>query len=262
MKKSIKFVWLLVLMLALAISAVGCGGSDKAPAKDAAKPKLIAAADATFAPFEFTDTSTGKYVGFDVELIQAICDEIGYEMEFRSMGFDGLIAALQANQIDAVVSAMTITEKRKAEVDFTDPYYKSGLIVAVQAKNNEIKGFDDLKGKKIAVQSGTTGALQAEKITDKNKITYFTSSDQALMELKNGAVDAVVNDYPVSAYFIQQGNNEVKLVGEILSAEEYGIAVPKGKTETIEKLNAGLKAIKENGKYAEIYKKWFGEEPK
>ncbi|GAB6181969.1 basic amino acid ABC transporter substrate-binding protein [Desulfotomaculum defluvii] len=263
MKKSIKYAWLIVLMLALVVSVVGCGGNDQTPAKDAAeKPKLVVAADATFAPFEFTETSTGKYIGFDVELMEAICNEVGYEMEFRSMGFDGLIAALQANQIDAVISAMTITDERKKAVDFSDPYYKSGLIVAVQASNNEITSFEDLKGKKLAVQSGTTGALQAEKITDKDKITYFTSSDQALLELKNGAVDAVVNDYPVSAYFIQQGNDEIKLVGEILSSEEYGIAVPKGETETLEKINAGLKAIKENGKYTEIYKKWFGEEPK
>lgn len=263
MEKSIKFVCWLVLMLALAVLAVGCGNSAEESAKDAdVKPKLIAAADATFPPFEFTDTSTGEYIGFDVELIQAICAEIGYEVEFRSMGFEDLITALQANQIDAVVSAMPITEKRKEAVNFTDPYYKSGLIVAVQANNNEIKGFKDLKGKGIAVQSGTTGALQAEKITDKNKITYFTSSDQALLEVKNGTVDAVVNDYPLSAYFIQQDNHDVKLVGEIIAAEEYGIAVAKGKTETLEKLNAGLKAIKENGKYAEIYKKWFGEEPK
>ncbi|MEW6697185.1 MAG: basic amino acid ABC transporter substrate-binding protein [Bacillota bacterium] len=269
MKKIFKFALLTVMVVALAVSAAGCGGSQepakeqgKEPAKSDARPKLVVGSDTTFAPFEFTDPKTGKYVGFDVELIQAIADEAGYELDFRSMAFDGLIAALQANQIDAAISAMTITDKRKEEVDFSDPYYKSGLIIAVQAKNNDIKSFDDLKGKKIAVQSGTTGAMQAEKATDKDKITYFTNTDQALLELKNGGADAVINDYPVSAYFIQQGNNDVKLVGEILSAEEYGIAIPKGKTETLEKINAALKKLKENGKYAEIYKKWFGEEPK
>lgn len=270
MKKAFKFVLLAMMVLSLAVAAVGCGGKEAAkepaqePAKGeaAAKTKLVVGADATFAPFEFTDPATGKYTGFDVELIEAICEEAGYELDFRSMGFDGLIAALQTNQIDAVISGMTITEERQKVVDFSEPYYKSGLVVAVQAKNNDIKSFEDLKGKKIAVQSGTTGALHAEKATDKDKITYFTSSDQAMLELKNGAVDAVVMDYPVTAYFIQQGNDDVKMVGEILSAEEYGIAVPKGKTETLEKINAALKTLKENGKYAEIYKKWFGEEPK
>lgn len=268
MKRFTKFAMLAVLVLALALSAVGCGGSEqpkeeaKETAKDAAKTKLIVGSDTTFAPFEFTDAATGKFVGFDVELIQAICDEAGFELDYRSMAFDGLIAALQTNQIDAAISAMTITDERKKAVNFSDPYYKSGLIIAVQEKNNEIKSFADLKGKKIAVQSGTTGAMQAEKATDKDKITYFTNTDQALLELKNGAVDAVINDYPVSAYFIQQGNKDIKLVGEILSAEEYGIAIPKEKTEVLEKVNAALKTLKDNGKYAEIYKKWFGEEPK
>ncbi len=269
MKKAIKFALLALMVLSLAVAAVGCGGKEapKEPAKetgkqDAAKTKLVVGADATFAPFEFTDPATGKYTGFDVELIQAICEEAGYELDFRSMGFDGLIAALQTNQIDAVISGMTITEDRKKVVNFSEPYYKSGLVVAVQEKNNQIKNFDELQGKKIAVQSGTTGALHAEKATSKDKITYFTSSDQAMLELKNGAVDAVVMDYPVTAYFIQQGNKDVKMVGEILSAEEYGIAVPKEKTETLEKINTALKALKEKGKYGEIYKKWFGEEPK
>ncbi|RYD03958.1 glutamine ABC transporter substrate-binding protein [Desulforamulus aquiferis] len=250
----------------MAVALVGCGGSEpaKEPAPEQADPgtsKLIVGSDTTFAPFEFADAATGKYIGFDVDLIEALCEEAGYELVFQSMSFDGLIPALQTSQIDAAISAMTITDKRKEVVNFSDTYYKSGLIVAVQAKNEEIKGFDELKGKKIAVQSGTTGAMEAEKVPEA-KITYFTNTDQALLELKNGAVDAVINDFPVSAYFVQQGNEDIKLVGDILSAEEYGIAVPKDKPEVLEKLNGALKTLKENGKYAEIYKKWFGEEPK
>ncbi len=267
MKKVLKFGLLAMLVLALAVAAVGCGsGPAKETAKEPAKEqtaakKLVVGSDTTFASFEFTDAKSGKYVGFDVELIEAITKEAGYELDFRSMAFDGLIPALQTSQIDAAISSMTITDERKKVVNFTDSYYKSGLIIAVQAKNNDIKSFDDLKGKKIAVQSGTTGALQAEKVPG-GKLTYFTNTDQALMELKNGAVDAVINDFPVSAYFVKQGNSDVKLVGDILSAEEYGIAVPKDKAEVLENLNTALKKLKENGKYAEIYKKWFGEEPK
>ncbi|AEG61482.1 basic amino acid ABC transporter substrate-binding protein [Desulforamulus ruminis] len=269
MKKVLKFGLLALLVLALAVAAAGCGGSEP-PKEEAKEPggdqgqtgkKLVVGSDTTFAPFEFTDAATGKYIGFDVELIEAVAKEAGYELDFRSMAFDGLIPALQTSQIDAAISSITITDERKQVVNFTDPYYKSGLIVAVQAKNDDIKSFDDLKGKKIAVQSGTTGAKMAEKIPEA-KITYFTNTDQALMELKNGAVDAVINDYPVSAYFVKQGNDDVKLVGDILSAEEYGIAVPKDKTEVLENLNAALKTLKENGEYATIYKKWFGEEPK
>lgn len=262
MKKLAKLLIMSLAIVALALAATGCAGKEQAkePTNEA-KKKLVAAADTTFAPFEFTDAS-GKFIGFDLDLINAIAQEAGYELQFQSMAFDGLIPALQTSQIDCAISAMTITPERAKVVNFSDPYYKSGLIVAVQSKNNEIKGISDLKGKKIAVQSGTTGAMQAEKATDKEKVVYFTSADQALLELKNGAADAVVIDYPVAAYFIQQGNDDVKLVGEILSAEEYGIAVPKDKEQTLKDINAALKKLKESGKYSEIYKKWFGNEPK
>lgn len=267
MKKTFKSILMSVLLLSLAAFAVGCGGGEsKEPAKEeaskeAAKTKLIVGAEPTFAPFEFKDAKTGEYTGFDLDLMTALCEEAGYEMDFQSIAFQGLITALQGGQIDAAASAMTITEERKQAVNFTDAYYKSGLIVAVKADNSEIKSFEDLKGKRIAVQIGTTGAMQAEKV-EGAKVSQFDTNDLAFLELKNGNVDAVINDYPVAAYFIKQGNEDVKMVGEILSAEEYGIAVPKSKPEVLEKLNAALKTLKENGKYDEIYKKWFGEQVK
>ncbi|AQS60095.1 basic amino acid ABC transporter substrate-binding protein [Desulforamulus ferrireducens] len=260
MEKMFKLILTAAMMLTMVVTAVGCGSSEqsKEPAQGSDKKKLIAAADTTFAPFEFADAN-GQYVGFDLDLIEAIAEEAGYELEFQSIAFDGLIAALQSGQIDCVASAMTITPERLQAVNFSDPYYKSGLIVAVRADNNEIKGMEDLKGKKIAVQSGTTGAIQAQKISD--RVTHFTGADQAFLELKNGAADAVVMDYPVTAYFIQQGNKDVKMVGEIMSAEEYGIAVPKNKQQILDDINAALQRLKENGKYEEIYKKWFGDLP-
>ena len=263
MKKIFKYVITCLAILTLALAAVGCTGKEeaKSPAQDGGKKKLVAAADATFAPFEFADAS-GKYVGFDLDLIAAIAEEMGYQLEFQSMAFDGIIPALQSSQIDCAATAMTITPDRQKEVNFSEPYYKAGQIVVVQASNNAVKGVADLKGKTIAVQSGTTGAMEAEKATDKGKVTYFTGADQALQELKNGAANAVIIDYPVAAYFIQQGNKDVKMVGDIMSSEEYGIAVPKDKQQILDDINAGLQKIKENGKYAEIYKKWFGEEPR
>jgi polar amino acid transport system substrate-binding protein len=120
--------------------------------------------------------------------------------------------------------------------------------------------MDDLKGKTIAVQSGTTGESEAKKVAGAT-VRSFTNSDQTFMELKNGGATAVINDYPVTAYFIKQGNPDVKIVGERLSSEDYGIAVPKGKTELLNKINNGLKELKKNGKYNELYMKWFGEEP-
>ncbi|MCL6638653.1 MAG: basic amino acid ABC transporter substrate-binding protein [Firmicutes bacterium] len=265
-----KFRWFFAAaaVLLVAVFAAGCGGQSKdtgkkesaQPQQQAQKQRIIVGSDTTFAPLEFQDQKTGKYVGFDVDLIYEIANVENLEVDFRSMPFDGLIAGLVANQIDVAISSMSITDKRKESIDFSEPYYKSGLCVAVQAKNDKIKGLDDLKGKSIAVQSGTTGESEAKKI-EGAKVRSFTNSDQTFMELKNGGVDAVINDYPVTQYFIKQGNSDIKIAGDRFDAEDYGIAVPKGKTELLNKINHGLKTLKQNGKYKELYVKWFGEEP-
>jgi polar amino acid transport system substrate-binding protein len=203
---------------------------------------------------------TGDFTGFDVDLIKAIGQVAGFDVEIKEMGFDGIITALQTNNVDLAISGISIDDERKKAVDFSLPYYQSGLVVAVKADNNTIKGFDDLKGKKIAVQIGTTGAKEAKKIPGA-KVTELDKVPDVFLELKNGGVDAVVNDLPVTAYYIQQGNKDIKIVGDVRSAEYYGIAVPKGKPEVLHKINDGLKALKASGQYAEIYKKWFGQEP-
>lgn len=262
--KGLKWLVLAVAVVLFTALTAGCGGQTQKessqPQQQAQKQKIIVGSDTTFAPLEFQDQNTGKYVGFDVDLIYEIAKVENLEVDFKSMPFDGLIAGLVANQIDVAISSMSIDEDRKKSVDFSDPYYKSGLSISVQAKNDKIKGLEDLKGKTIAVQSGTTGEKEARKVPGA-KIVSFTNSDQTFMELKNGGADAVINDYPVTLYFIKQGNQDVKIVGERLTSEDYGIAVPKGKTELLNKINHGLKELKKNGKYKEFYVKWFGEEP-
>ncbi|HHW44041.1 transporter substrate-binding domain-containing protein [Desulfofundulus thermobenzoicus] len=266
-----KSLLVLLVMAALALAVAGCGGqqtkekgqesaSSGSGQQPAAKQKILIASDTAYAPFEFQDQSTGKYVGFDMDLIQAIAQVNNWDYEIRSMNFDGIVPALQSASVDMAISAMTITDKRKEQVNFSLPYYQSGQCVAVKATNNTIKGFDDLNGKKLGVQIATTGADEARKVPGA-KVTDYNTINEAFMALKNGNVDAVVNDYPVTYYFIQQGNSDVKIVGDLRTSEFYGIAVPKNKPEILEKVNSALKTLKENGKYAEIYKKWFGKEP-
>lgn len=265
--KSFKWFVLTVAVLLIAAIAVGCGGQAPKDAgkkegaqQPAAKQKIIVGSDTTFPPLEFADQKTGKYDGFDVDLINEIAKVENLEIDFKSLPFDGLIAGLVANQIDVAISSMSITDKRKESINFSDPYYKSGLCVSVQTKNDTVKSLDDLKGKTIAVQSGTTGEEEAKKISGA-KVVSFTNSDQTFMELKNSGAVAVINDYPVTQYFIKQGNPDVKIVGDRFDAEDYGIAVTKSKADLLTKVNHGLKELKKNGKYKEIYMKWFGEEP-
>jgi polar amino acid transport system substrate-binding protein len=242
----------------LAIGLAGCGQQAAAPAKS----KVIrVGADTAFAPFEFQDEKSKEYVGFDMDLIRAIGKQMGYEVQIQSMNFDGLIPALQSGNIDAIISGMTITEERTKVVNFSKPYYKSGLTMVVNANNNTLKSFKDLEGKTIAVQIGTTGAEEARKIKDA-KVREFNTPPEAFMELKAGGVDAVMNDMPVNEYYIKEaGSKDAKQVGTPMNAEDYGIATTKKNTELSEKINKALEEVKKSGEYDQIYMKWFGKKP-
>ncbi|MFZ5645145.1 MAG: basic amino acid ABC transporter substrate-binding protein [Bacillota bacterium] len=266
MRKGLKLLVVGLLVAALAVFSAGCGGtkeaaSDKKADPAAAKKKVVLASDTAYAPFESMDPQSGKFVGFDVDLVNAIGEVANLDIELRSMNFDGIIPALETAAVDGAISAMTITDDRKKAVNFSVPYYLSGQSVAVRTENNTIKGFDDLKGKKLGVQISTTGADEARTVPNA-KVTDYNTINEAFLALKGGAVDAVVNDYPVSAYFIKNNkDNDVKIVGDLKTSEHYGIAFPKKNTELQETFNNALKTLKENGKYAEIYKKWFGADP-
>ncbi|SFL45583.1 basic amino acid ABC transporter substrate-binding protein [Pelosinus propionicus] len=252
-----KFMSLLMIVVLIAsFGLVGCSKEGGSTAK-----VLKVGTDAGFAPFEFQDEKSKEYVGFDMDLIKALGKQMGYEVQIQNMNFDGLIPGLEANNIDAIASGMTITEARKQKVNFTKPYYQAGLTIVVKSENNSIKNFKDLEGKKIAVQIGTTGAAEAKKIKDA-QVREFNNAPEAFMELKAGGVDAVVNDKPVNEYYIaQSGSKDAKAVGEPLQAEEYGIAVAKKNTELAGKLDKALDELKKNGEYEKIYVKWFGKKP-
>ncbi|WP_347490533.1 basic amino acid ABC transporter substrate-binding protein [Desulfoscipio sp. XC116] len=265
MKRVLGTALVLLSVLAVMALAVGCvGGRAKGVKSEgeqqaAAGDKLVFGSDTSYAPFEFSDVD-GKLAGFDMEIIEAINETVGTDIEVVGYDFKGLVPALETAGIDGAISAMTITEERLQKVDFSMPYYLSLQSVAVQARNETIKSFDDLEGNKIGVQAGTTGEIEANRVPNARVIPYDTI-DSGFMDLNNGAVDAIVCDFPVVAYYINQGNDGIKIAGDMQTSEHYGIAVPKQKPEVLKAVNDGLKIIKENGKYTEIYKKWFGVEP-
>lgn len=259
------------LGLCAAFAIAACGGApDTADTTEPAEPDtatdtaaagetLIVATEPAFPPFEF-QTDSGELDGFDIELMEAIADAGGFAVEFESLPFDGIIPALQAGTVDAAISAMTITEERLQTVSFSRPYFKAGLAIAVQEDNTEITSLDDLQGKTIAVQIGTTGADMASAVEGAT-VTTFDSAPLALQELANGNADAVINDAPVTLDAIASGNiSDIKVVGELVTEEFYGIATPQD-AESLEMINNGLTTIIEDGTYAEIYQKWFGAEP-
>ena len=215
--------------------------------------------EATYAPFEFA-AEDGTLTGFDVELIKAIAQEAGFDnVEISNMPFDGLIPAIFTGQIDTVIAAMSITPERSKRVAFTEPYYTSGLSALILESNKDkYPNVKSLKGQSICVQIGTTGALKAEELSP-GKVKAFNTQPEAFMELKAKGCKGVVNDRPINLYFLSKSNvaEGVAEIPEILTAEKYGIAVNKNNKELLNKLNAALKTLHENGKYNEIYQKWF-----
>lgn len=252
-----KIATLLVVVLVLTLGLIGCGKQTNTSTAKVLK----VGAETTFPPFEFQDETSKDYVGFDIDLAKAIGKQMGYEVQIQNIGFDGLIPALDAGNIDVIASAMTITDERAKKVNFSKPYYKSGLSIVVNSSNTSINSFKDLEGKRIAVQIGTTSAEEARKIKNA-QVREFNSNSEAYMELKNNGVDAVVNDLPVNAYYLTKtGAKDAKLVGEVANSEDYGIATAKKNTELNEKINKALDELKKNGEYEKIYLKWFGKKP-
>lgn len=252
MKKSILA---LLGILILSLLLVGCGG------KNTDEKVLKVGTNPDFPPFEFTeDGKTDAYKGFDIDLVNAIGKEIGYKVEIKSINFDGLIPALQSKDIDMIASGMTITQERQKSVTFSSPYYTSGLSILVPA-NSDIKSFGDLEGKKIAVQIGTSSQEEASKVNNAT-VQPLNSSVDVFMELQAGHTDAVINDRPVTLYYLKEtGKDNVKILDEILQSQQYGFAMRKDDEELVQKVNAALKTLKENGEYAKLYEKWFGTAP-
>lgn len=254
----------ILLALALAFSFAACGGSEEPAGDDGAAaetPVYKVAMEPTFPPFDTTDEATGELIGFDVDLMNAIAADQGFELEWVNMGFDGLIAGLQAGQIDIIASGMNASEDRREKVDFSTTYYDSGLVVAVKAGNTAIKSIDDLTvDMKAGGQIGTTGGDLAQELFDGGKIAeakIYNGLDTAVMDLQNGTIDALINDLPVTKAYMEARPGTIEIVGDVLNAESYGFAVQKGNTELLDKINAGMQNLKDSGEFDEIYAKWL-----
>jgi len=243
-----KRITTIFIALAIAFSMVGSAFAGK----------LIVATDTNFPPFEFKDPKTGQHTGFDIELWDAIAKEIGVEYDLQPMAFKGIVPGLQSDQIDAGIAGMSITDKRKEVIDFSDGYYDSGLLLLVRADDTSIKGIKTLDGKVVATKQGTTSVEFLKENANPAETKLFPNDSAMFMELLTGGVDAVMFDKPVIESFVsKRGKGQVKIVGDLYAGQPYGIGFPKG-SELVSKVNAALKAIKADGTYNALYKKWFG----
>ena len=262
--RDMKKVFLLLLAICLigtvALTA-GCGQSGTSDGKSSGQKVLRVGMDASYPTFGSQNQETKDYEGFDVDIIRAIGEAEGFDVEISNRSFDGLIPALQAKEIDVAINDITITDDRKQSVDFSKPYYIAGLGVVTRADNDTIHTAEDLQGKALGVSIGSTGEEAARKIPGAN-VRVFNAINEAFLEVQNGGVDAVVNDIPTNEYYVSHaGNKKVRSAEVALTKEDLGIAVLKGNTELLTKIDDGLAKIKANGKFAEIYEKWFGKQP-
>ncbi|MFD4180385.1 amino acid ABC transporter substrate-binding protein/permease [Rhodococcus sp. NPDC058514] len=243
----------------LALLALVFGPGTATAQSDPDKTYVIAT-DVTFAPFEFQNEQ-GDFVGIDMDLLKAISEDQGFRYQVKPLGFNAAVQALQSRQVDGVIAGMSITDERKLVFDFSEPYFDSGVQMAVAKSNDDIESYEDLRGKRVAIKTGTEGAMFADSIKDRYGFTTVTFDDSASMydDVKTGNSVAVFDDYPVLLYGIAQGNG-LKAVGEKEAGNSYGFAVSKGQNaELIEKFNAGLANLRASGQYDKILDTYLGE---
>ncbi|CCP02715.1 Arginine ABC transport system, periplasmic component [Erwinia amylovora Ea644] len=216
------------------------------------------AAEASYPPFEFIDANN-KIQGFDVDLANALCREIDADCTFTNQAFDSLIPSLKFRRFDAVMSGMDITPEREKQVLFTQAYYDNSALFITQ--KGKVASVDALKGKRVGVQNGTTHQKYIAEKLPEVKVVPYDSYQNAILDLKNGRLDAVFGDTAVVNEWLKK-NPELAPLGEQVTDKSYfgsglGIAVRQGNSELQGKLNAALDKVKANGSYKAIYSKWF-----
>ncbi|MGB4136920.1 MAG: basic amino acid ABC transporter substrate-binding protein [Microbacterium sp.] len=263
-------VFAAALAATAALVLVGCAGN---PGGDPGTPSsgtgdeyglvsagtLTVCSDIPYPPFEYEDSSSASgYAGFDVDLLTAIAKKLDLKPEFIVTNFDALQSgtALVAGNCDMGGSAMTITEERKANIDFSDPYYDSLQSLLVRADSG-IKSIDDLKGKNVGVQQGTTGESYAKEHATGANLVSYPGDGELWPAIQAGQIDAILQDQPVNVEH-EKADSTYKIVQEYKTDEQYGFAFAKGeKTALREAVDTELKALRDSGEYQKIYDTYF-----
>lgn len=249
------FFNIIFIGLVIGSACISCGQNDSHKQDWAEGSTLRIGTDATYPPFEIVDTESGQPVGFDIDIIKAVCEVNGWTPEFIVTPFDGIISGLKGGKYDCIISAMTITPERAAMVAFSEPYYLAGQVVAVPVSDTVINSSADLVRRRVGVQLGTTGERMAKAMQGVTVFSY-DNIGAAFIDMENGHLDAVLNDYPTTMEYIKR-RALAKTVGELLSEEHYGIAVRKDNHKLLEYINKAIEQLKSSGRYEEINSRWF-----
>lgn len=215
---------------------------------------LVMATNAEFPPYEYHDG--GAIVGIDVEVAEAIAEKLGMTLEIEDIAFDSIIPELESGKADVGLAGMTVSEDRLKNVDFSDTYTTASQVIIVK-NDSDITGPDDLKGKYIGVQLGTTGDIYASDYeADGSTIERYNKGFEAVQAMQQGKIDAVVIDNEPAKVFVSQ-NDDIKILDEALTVEEYAIAIKKGNKELLNKVNEALGELKQSGQLQAIIDKYI-----
>ena len=255
---------MLSMVLAGSMLLTGCGGSKTADSSsDAQDSTTSTSADggtlrmgtnATFPPYEFVGDD-GNVQGIDADIAAAIADKLGMKLEITDMEFDSLIPALQSDTIDVALAGMTVTPDRQENVDFSDSYAK-GVQVIIVKDGSDIASPDDLEGKSIGVQTGTTGDIYCTVDYGQENVKQFNNGPLAVAALVNGQIDCVVIDQEPAKNYVA-ANSGLKILDTAYADEDYAIAIKKGNTELLDKVNGALKELQDDGTVQSIVDKYI-----
>ncbi len=240
MKRSM--ITVLAVCAAFVLCACGSGSSNK----------LVMATNAAFPPYEYVEGS--QITGIDPEIAKLIADDLGKELVIEDMAFDSIIAAVQSGKADIAMAGMTVTEDRKQNINFSDPYTEAAQVIVVK-NDSTVASPDDLKGKTIGVQIGTTGDIYAEDIEEAT-IERYSKYFEAINALTQGKIDAVIVDREPGKVFVGE-NADLKMIDEEFTVEEYAIGVAKDNEQLLNDINASLKKLQDSGKIDEIINKYI-----
>lgn len=251
---------LLIFTFAITIFA-GCSSnsSKKQTALERVKAagKLVVGVDDTYPPMEYRDESN-KLIGFDKDMTDAIGKKLGVTVEYVPTDFNGILVALESSKFDTVVSALSITDERKKEIDFSKPYIQGGQIVIVKTNNTKITTPADLKGKTVGVQLGTTGEEAADKINGIKEIKKYDKITEAFHDLTTGRTEAMVADMQVGEYYIAKEPGQYKVLTRKLTSEPLGIGFKKGDVELETAVQKAIDELLADGTLSKLSTTWFG----
>jgi ABC-type amino acid transport substrate-binding protein len=266
--------WAVRLFAALSFcvfSVVGCSAGDETSPADVVRQeettssaladgKIVVASNIAYPPFEFSPNKGPK--GFDIELMDEIADRMGLEVEYRNVRFDSIVRGLTSDLFDGAISGMTITETRRQQVDFSDPYYNVDEALVVRS-GSEIESTGDLEEATIGVQLGTLGMSETQELLNSGDVEMgrpYETIDEAFEDLEKEDIEGVIYDLPAAQKKADDSEGELEVVEVIPTGSQYGIAFPK-ESPLVEPVNQALAEIKEDGTYEELYERWIGRPP-